>query len=146
MAGLQYLKYLYNLSDEELVKRWVERISTDDTFYDYDGPAEVHVVGKRKRSSALKKWMQRRSAIEATIGQLKQSSRLDRKTLKGKIGDCINPILSACGWNLHLILVVLRQRRPFFGLFQSIRRWIMGGCMAYDNSDNTYIPNMAFAN
>ena len=98
----------------------IKKILCGDVFedkgyrgHDYDGPAEVHVAGTKKLSSAMKKWMRRRSAIEATIGHLKQSSRLDRNYLKGKIGDCINPILSACGWNLHLILAALRKRRPF---------------------------------
>lgn len=90
--------------------------------HDYDGPAQVHIAGKRKLTSTLKKWMKRRPVIEATIGHMKQSHRLNRNYLKGKVGDCMNVIASACGWNLHLILAKLRLQGDFLAFFQWVTR------------------------
>jgi len=45
----------------------------------------------------------RRSAIEPIIGHLKNFCRMGRNYLKGKIGDIINPIISAIGLNLRCL-------------------------------------------
>ena len=73
--------------------------------HDYEGKAKVHIVGRsRKRlTRSQRKWYNRRSVIEADIGHLKGEHRLDRNYLKGKRGDLVNVILSACGYNLRLI-------------------------------------------
>ena len=47
--------------------------------------------------------MKRRSAIEPIIGHLKNFCRMGRNYLKGKIGDIINPLISAIGLNLRCI-------------------------------------------
>ena len=47
--------------------------------------------------------MKRRSAIEPIIGHLKNFCRMGRNYLKGKIGDIINPFISAIGLNLRCI-------------------------------------------
>src|SRR3990167_2786259 len=62
--------------------------------YNYEGPAEVHVAGRgRKRLKAsVRKWLKRRSAIEAVIGHAKTDGRLGRNYLIGKEGDKINAI------------------------------------------------------
>ena len=70
----------------------------------YTGPVEVHICDHRKRPPALRRWMRRRSAIEAVIGHLKNDGRLGRNYLKGRLGDCLNVILSAVGQNLRLLL------------------------------------------
>ena len=43
-------------------------------------------------------------AIEPVIGHLKAEHRLDRNRLKGREGDCANAILTAAGYNFHLLL------------------------------------------
>lgn len=57
---------------------------------------------KRKNlSTGEKKMMKRRNSIEPVIGHLKQYGRVGRNFLRGKIGDILNPIISAIGKNLR---------------------------------------------
>jgi len=67
----------------------------------YAGDAEVHVCKRRqgRTPQSLWRWMKRRSAIEATIGHLKQHHGMSRNPLKGNEGDGINALLSAAGMN-----------------------------------------------
>jgi IS5 family transposase len=86
----------------------------------YEGPVKVHIVkpGLRKKKNPIKKWMKRRSVIEANIGHTKQDHRLGRNYLAGKLGDEMNAILSACGFNIKKLL------RAFLS---PIRNWV--SCM-----------------
>jgi len=45
-----------------------------------------------------------RAAIEPVIGHLKADHRMERNRLKGKRGDRLNAVLSACGFNLRKLL------------------------------------------
>lgn len=58
---------------------------------------------KKKLSKDDKQMQKRRSAIESIIGHLKNFGRMGRNYLKGKIGDIINPIISAIGLNLRCL-------------------------------------------
>ena len=60
--------------------------------HNYKGQAVVHVAGRgtRKLRASIRKWIKRRSAIEAVIGHAKTDGRLGRNFLKGKEGDNIN--------------------------------------------------------
>ena len=73
--------------------------------HDYEGEAEIHIAGRsRKRlTCSQRKWYNRRSVIEADIGHMKGEHRLDRNYLKGKDGDSLNVLFSACGYNLRMI-------------------------------------------
>lgn len=73
--------------------------------HDYDGEADVHIVGRsRKRlTRSQRKWYNRRSVIEANIGHMKGEHCLERNYLKGKDGDSLNAVFSACGYNLRTI-------------------------------------------
>ncbi|MBN2876198.1 MAG: IS5 family transposase [Bacilli bacterium] len=73
--------------------------------HDYTGEAQVHIVGRSRRnlSRTERKWYNRRSVVEADISHMKNDHRLDRNYLKGKAGDHINAVLSACGYNLRTI-------------------------------------------
>ena len=73
--------------------------------HDYTGEAKVHIVGRSRKNltRTVRKWFNRRSVIEADIGHIKNEHRLDRNYLKGKEGDKINVVLSACGYNLRTI-------------------------------------------
>jgi IS5 family transposase len=77
--------------------------------HNYKGEAEVHIAGRgRKRLKAsVRKWLKRRSAIEAVIGHAKTDGRLGRNYLLGREGDEINAILSGCGYNLRKLLKAL---------------------------------------
>ena len=57
--------------------------------HDYEGECEVD-VGRRRRGSIAKslwRWMRRRTAIEPSIGHLKEDGRMERWRLKGTLGD-----------------------------------------------------------
>lgn len=68
--------------------------------------SEVHVVPRKKRHlpRSLQKWMKRRTAIEPVIGHLKAEHRMDRNRLKGPLGDQLNALLCACGFNFRKLL------------------------------------------
>ena len=62
---------------------------------------QVLVAGTRKFKGVLKRLVKRRSAIEPVIGHLKHDHALGRNFLKGKQGDRINALLTACVFNLR---------------------------------------------
>ncbi len=68
--------------------------------------SQIYVVPRKRRhlSGSLRHWMNRRAAIEPIFGHLKAEHRLDRNRLKGKLGDQMNALLSACGWNFRKLL------------------------------------------
>ena len=99
------------LSAEKTVKELgykVEEAAVDLGYrgHNYEGDVKVNVVKRNLKGLKLsfKKFLKRRSAIEAGISHLKRDSRLDRNYLKGTKGDKLNAVLSACGYNLRLIL------------------------------------------
>lgn len=59
---------------------------------------------KNKASRAIRQWWRRRNAIEPIIGHNKSDHRLNRNQLAGELGDQINVILSACGFNIKKLL------------------------------------------
>ena len=63
---------------------------------------------KRRVTSAIKRQMRRRAAVEPVIGHMKHGHRMDRNYLAHKQGDAINPILAAAGYNFRLILKWIR--------------------------------------
>ena len=58
---------------------------------------------KKQITPEIKRMQKRRSAIEPIIGHLKNFGRMSRNYLKGIIGDIINPLISAVGFNLRSI-------------------------------------------
>jgi IS5 family transposase len=78
----------------------------------YEGGIEIHIVkrGVRKIRDPIKKWMSRRSAIEANIGHVKNDNRMGTNYLLGEDGNEMNAILSSAGFNLRKLLrAFLRQ-------------------------------------
>ena len=77
--------------------------------HNYKGEALVHIAGrgKRKLKASMRKWLKRRSAIEAVIGHAKTDGKLGRNFLMGREGDNINAILCGCGYNMRKLLKVL---------------------------------------
>jgi len=55
----------------------------------------------------LRKYLARRSRIEAVIGHLKAEHRLCRNYLHGVLGDELNVLLAAVGWNIKKLLRLL---------------------------------------
>lgn len=73
--------------------------------HDYTGDAKINIVGRSRRNltRTQRKWYNRRSVVEPDIGHMKNDHRLNRNYLKGKIGDKLNVVFSACGYNLRTI-------------------------------------------
>jgi len=76
--------------------------------------------GKPKRISQAEKGLfKRRHAVEPNIGHLKADHRMRRNFLKGALGDAVNPILAAAGFNIRSLM---RQMVIFW-------RWILSGVL-----------------
>ena len=88
----------------------------------YEGSAIVHVVRTipKRATRAMKRMLRRRAAIEPTIGHLKSDNRLDRNYLTGQVGDKINAVLSAAGYNFRKLV-----RWLVFAQIVWLRWWLM---------------------
>lgn len=66
----------------------------------------VSIVPRRKNhaSRAIRRWWSRRNAIEPIIGHQKSDHRLNRNKLAGELGDQLNAIFSACGFNIKKLM------------------------------------------
>lgn len=97
---------------EILTGREIERAYVDKGYVGHDAPRPHRVYRsgqKRGVHGQIKTELRRRSAIEAVIGHCKTDGHLGRNFLKGRLGDQINAIMSAVGYNLRLILKWLRK-------------------------------------
>jgi len=97
---------------ETLTGREIERAYVDKGYVGHDAPNPWRVFKsgqKRGVHGQIKTELRRRSAIEAVIGHCKTDGHLDRNFLKGRLGDQINAVMSAVGYNLRLILKWLRK-------------------------------------
>ena len=93
---------------ERLTARTPKDVIVDKGYqgHGYQGEATVHVVRTipKKATRAVRRMLKRRAAVEPTIGHLKSDNRLSRNHLTGEVGDQINTILSAAGYNLRKLL------------------------------------------
>jgi transposase, IS5 family len=89
----------------------VEQSFVDKGYRGHDvTDSEVFISGMHKGiTSAIRKQLKRRQAIEPHIGHLKNEGRLGLCRLKGIAGDHINTIISAAAYNLKRILTYLRK-------------------------------------
>ena len=97
---------------EALTGREIERAYVDKGYVGHDAPTPNRVYRsgqKRGVHGRIKKELRRRSAIEAVIGHCKTDGHLGRNFRKGHLGDRINAVMSAVGYNLRLILKWLRK-------------------------------------
>jgi IS5 family transposase len=60
-------------------------------------------------TSAIKREMRRRSAVEPVIGHLKNEHRMDRNYLAHRHGDLNNVVLAAVGYNFRRLIRWLRD-------------------------------------
>ncbi len=89
-----------------------ERIYVDRGYrgHDYEGKARVIIAGqKRGLTPTMRREQKRRNSLEAVIGHAKFDHRMDRNHLLGTIGDAINALAAACGYNLRRILDAIRR-------------------------------------
>lgn len=91
-------------------------ISPDEIFVDrgYRGhdkslKFKVFKSGQKRIPISLKKAINRRSAIEPVIGHFKNETRFGRNYLKGAMGDKINPLFAAAGYNFKRLLSYFRE-------------------------------------
>jgi IS5 family transposase len=92
-------------------------IEPDRTYVDkgyqghnYEKKNRVFKSGqKRGVTGSIKKELKRRSTVEPLIGHLKNDGRLGRNYLYGQLGDKINCLMVASGYNFKLILRWLRK-------------------------------------
>ena len=96
---------------EALTGREVDRAYVDKGYRGHDAPKPGRVFKsgqKRGVHGQIKKELKRRSAIEPVIGHCKSDGHMGRNFLKGSLGDQINAVMSAVGYNIRLILKWLR--------------------------------------
>jgi len=83
---------------------------------------KIHIVprNKSKASRAVRQWWKRRNAIEPIIGHSKSEHRLSRNQLAGELGDQLNAVFSACGFNIKKLLRAfwLWIRNAFIGIYK----------------------------
>ena len=96
---------------EKITKVEVTEANVDKGYrgHDYKGAAVIRLAGSSnaKLSVSERKRKRRRSAIEPVIGHLKSDHRLGRCFLLGRIGDALNVIGSALGFNVRKLLRLL---------------------------------------
>src|SRR5215213_10841052 len=93
---------------ESTIGAALDRIVTDAGYTGHNAPKDqrfkVYVAGqKRGLPAAVKRAFRRRSAVEPTIGHLKNEHRMGRNHLAGRVGDAANAVLAA-GYNFRLLL------------------------------------------
>jgi len=89
-----------------------KRIYVDKGYQGHDYPKKLRVFKsgqKRGVTGAIKRELKRRAVIEPIIGHVKHEHRLDRNYLLGMLGDKMNAVLAAAGYNFRLVLKWLRE-------------------------------------
>jgi len=96
---------------QSLTGREIKRVYVDKGYRGHNAPNPLRVFKsgqKRGVHGQIKKELRRRSAIEPVIGHCKSDGHMGRNFLKGRLGDQINAVMSAVGYNFRLILKWLR--------------------------------------
>lgn len=92
---------------EKLTGAEARRIHVDKGYRGHNHPHRfrVWISGQVRRVTAsICREMKRRAAVEPVIGHIKAEHRMDRNYLKGRLGDRINAVLAAAGYNFSLLL------------------------------------------
>jgi len=98
---------------EAMTGATLSRILADDGYRGHNAPPShklrVYTSRQKRRvTSAIKRIMKRRAAIEPVIGHMKQDRHMGRNHLAHASGDAINAVLAAAGYNFRRILSWLR--------------------------------------
>lgn len=89
---------------ERAVKQTVVDLGYRGVDRDNPGIQIVHRGKPSKLTEQQKRWLRRRQAIEPGIGHLKQDHRMNRCYLPGALGDALNALCSAVGYNLRWLM------------------------------------------
>jgi len=81
---------------------------------DNPGVAIKHRGKFKTLSASERKLLKRRQAIEPIIGHLKADHRMERCYLKGEMGDRLNAVLSAAGYNIRWLLRMIAKKGVAF--------------------------------
>jgi len=95
----QTVENIEKITDEEVNKIFVD-LGYRGSNYSKKGKIYTPYT-KKKLTKSDKQMQKRRSAVEPVIGHLKQHGRMGKNYLKGKVGDIVNPLLSAIGFNMR---------------------------------------------
>ena len=85
----------------------IERIYVDKGYRGHDKSLQfiTYKSGqKRGVHGQIKRELKRRSAIEPIIGHMKNEGHLGCNHLQGRLGDKINAIMAAVGYNFRLLI------------------------------------------
>lgn len=98
---------------EKTIGNELSRILADAGHRGHNAPDthkfRVFTAGQKRRvTPAIKRLMRRRSAVEPVIGHIKNEHRMGRNYLAGQLGDAVNAILAAAGYNFSLLLKWLK--------------------------------------
>lgn len=93
---------------------------------DNPGVEILHRGRWKSMSRQQRRWVNRRQAIEPTIGHLKADHRMDRCWLQGATGDALHAVLCAAGFNLRWLLRAI-VRRGISAVFLRLWAWWCGG-------------------
>jgi IS5 family transposase len=103
----------------------VKRGHVDKGYRGHNHPHKfrIWISGQvRRTTTAIKREMKRRAAVEPVIGHVKAEHRMDRNYLKGREGDRINAVLAAAGYNFSLLIRWLAELlRILFLLITGVR-------------------------
>lgn len=101
--------------DRSSMTRWRQRMGEDSRiiadagYKGHNAPPshrfKVYTAGqKRGMTETIRREMRRRAAVEPVIGHLKADHGMGRNHFAGSIGDALNAVLAAVGYNFRRIL------------------------------------------
>jgi transposase, IS5 family len=93
---------------------------------DNPGVEILHRGRWKSMTRQQRRWVNRRQAIEPTIGHLKADHRMDRCWLRGATGDALHAVLCAAGFNLRWLLRAI-VRRGISAVFLRLWAWWYAG-------------------
>ncbi|MGA7307509.1 MAG: IS5 family transposase [Pseudolabrys sp.] len=98
---------------QAIIGNTLERVIADAGYRGHNAPPDykfkVYTAGQKRRvTPQIKREMKRRSAVEPVIGHLKAEHRMGHNHFAHSVGDAINAVLAAVGYNFRLLLNWLR--------------------------------------
>jgi transposase, IS5 family len=106
---------------ERTVKQAVVDLAYRGVDGDNPGIQIIHRGKASKLTQQHKRWLRRRQAIEPGIGHLKQDHRMNRCYLPGALGDALNALCSAVGYNLRWLMRAVVRLKPAAVFLRLIR-------------------------
>lgn len=98
---------------EKQIGATIKRVVADRGYHGHNAPPthrfKVFISGQKRRvTKSIKRELKRRSAVEPVIGHLKAEHRMGRNHLTHTLGNAINAVLAAAGYNFRRLIAWLR--------------------------------------